>query len=312
MFRNVRFFCSKTFKPPNDAESVTILKILNTSTEEELAKFKVSQPRAAKIVQWRSENGLFNNCEDLLELKGIGGPIAVNKLYESIISPVPEKKSKEPKVDTLTVPDTFNEISKITSCSSIRVGITNISWASFEFCPENQNIEVTHLENYTFNEKKIHIGELVNKVWKASKHIPETDCYIFENPKIATPGSPGNAEQVNINVQQSQVLAMLSLIFRQRNTTSFENVFYLKRYIYARLFKLLVGTEIVSTKSVVDDILEQGNGSLKLDYEIRSKYQNLEPFEQEFLRQTLLMGLAFIKLSVFKCPKSLECLKRKD
>lgn len=310
MFR--RFYSKEVYKTLNATDAELILDKLNKSSVADLSKFKISEPRASKIVKHRADNGNFHSCEELLEIKGVGGASAVNKLFQSIISPDPPKKIVEKRSDILTIPDIYNGISTITSCSSIRVGISNISWASFEFSPENQAIQVTILENYTFNERKLHVGELVNKVIKTSKHIPETHCYVFENPKIGTPGTPGNAEQVNINVQQSQVLAMLSLILSQRNTSSFENVFFLKRYLYARLFKLLVGTEVVSTKSVVDELLEQGNGSLKIDYEIQSKFQHLEHFEQEYLRQTLLMGLAFIKLSVFKCPKSLECLKRKD
>ncbi|KAL5290694.1 hypothetical protein ACFFRR_010200 [Megaselia abdita] len=315
MFRklcSVRFYCSKFFKTPGENEASLILEQLNKSSVAELSRFKISEARASKLVNHRTEFGEFKNCEEILNVKGVGGVGAVNNLFESIISPTPQKKAKEGKPNILTIPDTHNGISTITSCSSIRVGVSNISWASFEFSSEDQNIRVTRLENYTFNERKLHIGELIKKVVNTAKHIPESDCYVFENPKIATPGTPGNAEQVNINVQQSQVLAMLSLVLSQRNTTSIDNVFFLKRYLYARLFKLLVGKEVVSTKSVVDEIIGHDQGYLKLDYEMKSKFENLEHFEQEYLRQTLLMGLAFIKLSVFKCPKSIQCLEQRN
>lgn len=307
-----REFCSKVLASTTAIEAETILQQLNKSSVADLSQFKISESRAAKIIEHRTENGLFESCEDLLKIKGIGGSSAVNRLFQSILSPDPPKKAKDPKSMIFTVPETYNDISNITSCSSIRVGISNISWTSFELFPEDRKIEVVSLENFTFDERKLHVGELVNKVISASKLIPDSQCYVFENPKLATPGTPGNAEQVNINVQQSQVLAMLSLILKQRKTSSLENVFYLKRYIYAKLFKCLVGSEVVSTKSVLDEILGHGQGQLTIDYDIKSKFKDLEHFEQEHLRQALLMGLAFINLSVFKCEKSLQSLAKKD
>lgn len=223
------------------------------------------------------------------------------------------KPKRLKKEKSFTIPKTYDGIIDVTSCSSIRVGFSSISCASFEISAEAQTMEVTNWENYTYNEKKLHVGELVSNVIKISKHIPESQCYIFENPKIATPGSPGNAEKVNINIQQAQVFAMLSLILSQRNQGTCENVFYLKRYIYARLFKLLVGTEVVTIKAIVNEIFEQDRGylNLKIKHDIKSKFDNLENFEQEYLGQTLLLGIAFIKLSIFKCEKSLKSMERR-
>lgn len=311
MLRNlnvVRLF-SNNFKALTVSENKTIVEELNKSSVNDLSKFKISEARAARIVKHRLENGIYKTSEELFELKGIGGVAGVNKFFQSIISPEKPKKVKEKHSTVFTVPETHEGISGITSCTSIKVGISNVSCVSFQFSSEDKTIQVTNLENYIFNERKLHVSELVNKVIEISKHIPDCQCYVLENPRIAAPGSPGNAEQVNINVQQSQVLAMLSLILSRRKTT-LPNVFYLKRYIHAKLFKLLIGNEMVTTKSVVNEILEEDQGYLKIDYEIKMKFENLENFEKEYLRQTLLMGIAFIKLSVFKCAKSLRCLER--
>ena len=56
-------------KEEDEAERISI----NTADEEQLCTLKGIGPATAKrIIEWREENGLFQNLEDLMRVKGIG------------------------------------------------------------------------------------------------------------------------------------------------------------------------------------------------------------------------------------------------
>lgn len=50
---------------------------------------------------------------------------------------------------------------------------------------------------------------------------------------------------------------------------------------------------------------------LKVKDEYKSIYESAERYEKEYMGQSLLMALAFVRLSVIQCPDSLAIINRR-
>lgn len=50
---------------------------------------------------------------------------------------------------------------------------------------------------------------------------------------------------------------------------------------------------------------------LKVNNEFKAIYESAERYEKEYLGQSLLMALAFVRLSVIQCPDSLAIIGRR-
>lgn len=235
---------------------------------------------------------------------------------------------------------------ELRSCVSLRIGVSSVTWARLEL-PESESINVpcnlTHWEHHDITEKKLHLGDLVQRLLYVDHLIPNADCYIFENPQMAQINSnPGTVHHQNISIQKSQVTAVLAYALcarsRYNNKKTEEiwpNVFYLRRFLTARLFSQLVGTERVSSEETIlhlmrthynvsqleyDNVSETGQDEKENDKSFRRNVQfslthremfsRAERYQREFLGQALLLNLAFMRLIVLQDEDSIAVVAR--
>lgn len=245
----------------------------------------------------------------------------------------------------MTIPNLCESQRKsVKSCVSVYVGISHITWSHFVLDDE-QPISLLDWKHFEIEDKKLHLSDLVNNVVHINRLIPNADVYVLENPLIAQAGAPGSVLQVNISIQKAQLVAMISLVLANRKNqtvtgvvangesdrVTVPTVFYLKNFLSSRLFGLLIGNEKISTESIVLSILrthlntdddnlihlsdepmspERVNTYLNANQSLREMYRNSSNVQKEFMGQSLLMGLAFIRLCILKCPLSLEKVGR--
>lgn len=319
-----------------DEQSKKILETINTKNDEELLQFRISKGRAVKIQQWKHKNGSFDKVEQLLNLDGFGLKM-LQKFGESILNDNPYKSlttaaTKQKSTSTLTTPQVTESIrQQVKSFVSIHIGVSSVTWAHFTL-PDNVNVptNVTEWAQFDIDAKKPHITNLVAIALHLNRIIPPADAYVLETPQIAQAGAPGSVASVNINIQKQQLIAMVSCTMASRgqivDDETRPNLFFLRQFLWARLFKTLVGGERVSTENVVLDLLRthwnvetgvsdtQSLGDLRLNINVppifRKCYANSMDYKREYMGQSLLLGMTFLRLILLKHAESLESLKR--
>lgn len=258
----------------------------------------------------------------------------MENFFESILQEkhdiIQEKKNKK-RGNAFTIPSFPDELSeKYKSCVSLNINVSNVTWSKIDVKEKDYPCELTHWGYYDLTDKRLHISDLVQRCRYIEKIIPEADCYILENPQLAQGGAPGSADQTNINVQRSQIISMLNLALASRTNFTLEEkrVFYLKRYLSYRLFNTLVGKERVSTEQIILDLMrthynfednidnteksaaESYSDKINIPLDLRKVFNNAERYQRDFLGQSLLLGLTFMRLCLLKSPKSLAALEK--
>lgn len=299
--------------------------------------YDITKARATKLQNWKTRNGPLQDLNDILYVEGFGLKIA-EKFFKSLLEPAGSRQSHSqlapPKV-TRTAPFITPLMSEqqrqlITSSVGVRIGVTSVSWARLEL-PESKYApcELTHWQHHEINDKKLHLAELVRRCLYVAHQIPQADCYILENPQMAQASSnPGSIDQQNVNIQKAQITAMLSyaLLARSNPDESKTNLFYLRRFLTARLFNHLVGTERVSSEETLlgmmrthynmeEAQLEQGEktylcNQVQFSSDLRAMYAKVERYQRELLGQAFLLNLAFVRLVLLQDPSSIASVSR--
>ncbi|KAM7355513.1 uncharacterized protein ACRADG_001539 [Cochliomyia hominivorax] len=334
-----------------------ILTIVNNYNLNELLGYEISKVRANKLLAYRTRNGLLKNLNDIFSVEGFGLKVA-DKFYQSLL--------QEPKTNELNLGKSgrsrtapfitpaleANQRETIKFCVSVRIGVNSITWARLDVPEQNVNAPciLTHWQHHEISEKKLHINELIQRCLYVNHLIPSADCYLFENPQMAqASNNPGSVEQQNINIQKAQVTAIMGYALASRNSHLKElsdhefdkkskilpNVFYVRRFLAARLFNHLVGTERVSSEETIinmmrtyyntnemDDYLpnegdenagneDVGNkeiqlsGKVQFPIELRQMFAKVPRYYREFLGQTLLLNLTFVRLVLLQDAESI-------
>lgn len=187
----------------------------------------------------------------------------------------------------------------------------------------------------------MHIAEFITSVLEIIERIPESDVYVFETPRVAHQGPQGTPATVNISVQMSQMAAMTAMAMSQRQYVDQDqsndesasssltsilkrpaHVLFLRQFLSSRLFHTVVGMERISTATVVGSLMQDSMnlryklpsnrpiaGEITIGSELQQLYASGDGHCKEYLGQSLLMGLSFLRLCVLQCPHSLDVLK---
>ncbi|XP_011204755.2 transcription elongation factor, mitochondrial isoform X1 [Bactrocera dorsalis] len=337
-----------------------ILTIVNKN--EELLNYDIAKTRAVKLIAWKKRNGPLQSLEDILQIEGFSLRIA-DKFYKSMLGGHVDESKVAPSARRRTAGFITPAIDAehravLRSCVSLRVGVSSITWARLEL-PDSESINapcnLTHWQHHDITEKKLHLSDLVQRLLYVDHLIPDADCYIFENPQMAINSNPGNVDQQNISIQKSQVTAVLAYALctrgryaealkngheilpdaNKKTEETWPNVFYLRRFLTARLFSQLVGTERVSSEETIlqlmrthynvsqlifDDESETVGNEKANDVSFRRNVQfplahrdmfsRAERYQREFLGQALLLNLAFMRLVVLQDADSIAVVTR--
>lgn len=340
-----------------------ILNAINTHSETELTTFNISKQRVKRIEMWKEKHGKFKSIEGILEVDGFGVKV-LERFCDSILnaSPNVEAEIVETKLDSNTakkkpqfVQPNLLEISRkmVQSCVSFHLDLNFIAWTKLSLGAEGDAIRPIHLEEWKCFEignedKKLSLSDLIQILIFLSDKVPCADAYVVEAPQTAQAKQPGSPVQVNVNVQKSQFLAMLSILMATRGriprvvetpmpdhvdedeemenslkeyvkpTKHQQKFFFLKTFLASRLYKTYIGNERVSTDSVVENILRYNYSqdqpdahtfsSINVPIKLREMFAQSDKVNREYMGQSLLVGLTFLKLCVLKCAQSTAIL----
>lgn len=284
------------------------------------SRYDISQNRVKKIYDYRTKKSKFQQLEDCLQLDGFGEKI-LDKFYDSILGN--KVKRVERRLASVVSPKLLDEFrTTIRTCCALNVSVNSISWSRIEIESDRQ-FKITEWNHFPIDHKKFQTHELAELALKVSRSIPEADVYLMENPARApTMMSNVNATTINVNVEKAQLIAMLSALLMNRTTTEIvegftTNLYFVKQFAAAKLFNTFVGNEKTSNNAVVMNLLGEDASALgwmniltdlKMEPlivadDVREQFFELGAVEREFIGQSLLLGLTFIKLGV-QCDKN--------
>ncbi|GAB0089525.1 Transcription elongation factor, mitochondrial [Sergentomyia squamirostris] len=312
-----RYLCDFSFKHSFTNDEVRkILNTVNSSSLEELSRFSIAKSRVEKIIGWRSENGKFRELDCLLELDDFGGKI-LQKFCQSILKEDKKDQISKQKITRMVVPKLSEEAREnIESCCSVQIGVDSVSWCRMTLQDEKSPTLVTHWHQRKFNTKNCHVLDLVEMILEVNEMIPDCDAFVLESPVNRPPSLSTSKTQITVNIEQSQILAMITLILSQRENSG---VFFLRSYLAARLFGTLVGSERVSSGSTVTHLLENTlpqstsedpRGRIICPEDVLTRYRSVDGSDREFMARSLMLSLGFLKLCLIQCPASLAAVNK--
>lgn len=212
----------------------------------------------------------------------------------------------------------------IRNCLALNITVSSVSWTRLEI-ESDRAFRVSDWQHVSIENKKFQTHELVQLALDISRSIPEADVYLIENPNRAPMMGNANATAINVNVEKAQLIAMLSALLMNRiarpeapEAEGSEmpqpptNLYFIKQFAAAKLFNTFVGNEKTSNNAVVMGLLGEDNSAqtqgwmsllsdlkmdpLQLSPEVKNHFFGLASIEREFIGQSLLVGLTFIKM----------------
>ncbi|KZC07364.1 PREDICTED: uncharacterized protein LOC107185634 [Dufourea novaeangliae] len=269
-----------------------ILIAAHECDKEKLQKY-VKGPYAETIILHCVTNGPYKSFNDLLSINNIENDI----MKETSIS-VTDKKVIDRHKRCKIIPTVKKMKERPKATLGIHVGPSMISWAfvNNDFRVLNWDWEPwcnIKSKNVTYNTISM-ASSIVEK-------LPEANAYVIEDVQILNKG----INRMMLHLQQQlivSVMACLRLRGRQLSSSSESDVYVMPYSTTARMFNLLVGSEIVSSNSIVKKIIgnaiEPNNKKLCviMDIEIKEKYARLNCDEQEQANLSLLRALSFLRL----------------
>lgn len=328
----------------NSQEQKQILQILNESSAEEMCRFNVSKERINNLQRFRRKHGQFSTLDDVLEVDGLGVKV-LERLCDSILKQISgseletsvemaqiQRKVTSPKnrrSQILTPTLQFDQKRNVESAVGIHIGVSALTWAHIDCSGKLLDWDLYSLE---FGNRKLHITSLFRIVQDICERLPKGDLFIMEDSVVLMQSLQQNPASVSINLQTSQLTAMLVALLNntplseEESSCQYEHrVFFLRSQLPARLFGILVGAERVSAQTVVLNILsgaqknsttEPSNRNLTSDvYTPISVNQNLTEaylkrtsVEKESLCWGLLLTIAFMDLIMHQNHHSLRAI----
>ncbi|CAO1430346.1 unnamed protein product [Diamesa serratosioi] len=304
--------------------------------------------------------GNFTKIEEILELDGFGIKV-LEKFCDSVLKFEQQLKETEANESQLVTkkkqqfvsPLLLENVRKsITSCVSLHMDLSCIAWTKFKLNPksdEDPSIKSIIIEDWNCYEiadadKKLNLTDLIQILLYISNKIPTAESYVIEAQQVVQQTQPGNPVQMNVNVQKSQLIAMLCMLLASRDgnqviikqdvdeqterddeieitknkSMSQQRLFLLRHFLASRLHKTYIGAEKVSTEHVIENILRYNYNDdqpestnfnlLDVPQNQRELYNDSPKVHKEYLGQSLLVGLTFLKLCVQKCSQSLSVI----
>ncbi|BFF96808.1 transcription elongation factor mitochondrial [Drosophila madeirensis] len=324
-----------------DEERQKILARINDTSIDHMLSYDITKGRASKLHSWRTRNGPLRDVNDILFVEGFGLKVA-KKFFRSLLEPEGARRGSEgnsiqkPKsirtAPFITPGMDEGQRTRIVSSVGVRIGVTSVSWARIEIGKNDKEpCRLTHWQHHELNDKKLHLAELARRCLYVTHQMPQADCYVLENPQMAQASSnPGSIDQQNVNIQKSQVTAILSYALLSRadpDATKCNNLYYMRRFLTARLFNHLVGTERVSSEDTIlsmmrthynmEDQIEatpQAHAGIRSQVQfpadLRNMFSQLERYQRELLGQAFLLNLAFARLVLLQDPLSISTVSR--
>lgn len=220
----------------------------------------------------------------------------------------------EPKLDEQQIDATRTFV-------SLYLDSNALTWVRFKL--NDNDISVIHIDKWQYNKLvmiKKNLHEIIDEMVKFVNEIPDSDTYVMEKhlKKMATVTAKSATSLMYSNQRIISLVLLLTKKYQQNHEQSLNNFYFMPHFLMGRLFELIIGNEITSTQKATEGILKNvhlNNANnlyqISFDETLRKQYFSASSVEREFLGRTMLLGLSFYRLAIFKCPDSINAIKKK-
>lgn len=236
--------------------------------------------------------------------------------------------------DTFVSPSLLETVRhRINSIVSFHIDLNYFAWTKICYLPNNENekfyVEEWYCHEIDSADRKLNLSTMSQLLVHLIEHIPKADAYVVEAmPLINT--SQGGPAQIVVNIKKAQFYAMLCALMSARNSLKshdkntqqlyFDSVFFIKTFLPSRFYKYLIGSEKVAAEQVVNMIFDYNDSvkhfekipkleSIDVPLKLRNYFSSSRSIEKEYLGNSLLVGLTFLKLCVQRCNECYGSLK---
>ncbi|CAG4962857.1 unnamed protein product [Colias eurytheme] len=333
-----RYYGQKLENKYSEIEKKNILEVINKSDVSTLSRYDVTKKRSKSISQHISNNGPINNLLDIEVIEGFSEKHA-EKLFDSILQG--KVKVEEPnavkqikgQILNPTLSESMRQAAK--SVLTVYVTINSVSWTLID----RSNYEVLDWQyqgiHYPEN-KRFQLSDILEISWEIVTKLPTADLYVMkaEATSLRASGSdPNNPKVLGINLQKSQMVAMMvAFISARGNTISVEidedsnsemvnkfkqNVFFLRSSLPFRLYGTLIGNERVTSDQTVDMLLKENNqispnqNHVFVPERLQNKFRDQNDLERDMMAQCMLFALTFMDLCIYRNKDKIDRLLSK-
>lgn len=185
-----------------------------------------------------------------------------------------------------------------------------ISWTALDVDGHLKNWESHKFES----QSKTSLVPLVNSIIEIASKIPDADAYIMEADVYTSIGKLKSSAYYYHLQRQQVITTIISVLCMRRQykynmnddkskPSMLHNFYTMQPRSPARLFNLIVGSEVVSNESIISDILLgkqienlSALPSINVDSTIMFYYRKSDKATQNLMNTSLLLTLAFINL----------------
>lgn len=327
----------------NQEEATRILDAVNKFSPKDLKNYNISQMRLNKLLHHRDVQGDFKSIEDLLELEGFGVKVLERFCNSILLSGVKESEDKTEhegdtvemsyhKKNSFVTPALLESVrSTIKTVVSFQLDLNFFSWTKICYNPQANDTTCGkyYVEDWQCYEigdsmKKLKLPDLVKLLDTLKENIPHADVYVIESLPLVQ-SILSSESKIVVNIHKAQLYAMVCAVMSSRKPLKeseerTDNVFFLKTFLPSRFYKYLVGNERVASATVIEAIMEYNEkviptkadpkiASIDIPLKLKEYWSSSIPVHKEYLGNSLLVGLTFMKLCVEKCNKSIASMK---
>ena len=275
-----------------------ILKVINEGNLMELKRYTFPTYAAALISQ-REAKGPYNSIQHLFSYNELE-PHVIKRICSLIMQEETRAKGYKYRVTPVMeakVPETI---------LGLHVGPTVVSWALID-----KNFQVVEWNYTTWSgDMPGSISyNLIKLISTIVERIPMSTVYVMEEP-IRPKKVPRNILQ-NMQLQQQLMIAIMTCVALRKGKSDLpapkHNVYILHTQTTARLFNLLIRSEVISTEYAMETIDRNiiktsttEDMNVHLNDETKLLYTQATCDEQEQMSWSLLKALTFLRLALLR------------
>ncbi|XP_072270137.1 transcription elongation factor, mitochondrial isoform X2 [Pyxicephalus adspersus] len=278
-----------------------ILHLLNTASESQLDCVKELQgKKAASIVQYREENGLFQDLNTLHQVPQFQSTL-IHKVCTSILNY--SAKADGNVMAKFLKPDIpLCKLRGANSIVSIVFGLKKLAWVHID-CTMTVK-EWQQQECFHFMKGK-HLPELyLEDISLVVTQIPQADFYILERPAVSNQNSSLFPVLLHLRTVEAMLYCLLNprLLEKQQHC-----VFSMNRNTVGKHFEIMVGESRTSGVDIVQRLIQAAiaapkprvNFSPELIHQYRHQLQARGQNRNEEMCDALLQAVTFYELVSF-------------
>ncbi|XP_073946621.1 uncharacterized protein [Choristoneura fumiferana] len=309
----------------SDEQKDKIVKVIN-DIRDDLSGYDISKAKLKKFSEWRNSKGQIKILTDLELVDGFTKKTVI-KLCDSILQGPEEKPRKSSKIKGQILHPNLSEVVR-KSCQSVLavyINVNSVVWTLIE----KKQYEVKEWKYYPIeypDGKKLQITDIYDIASSITAQLPAADVYVMkaEATSLRAAGSdPSNVKAIAVNLQKAQMIAMLVALINssgdaletshETEETPKHKVYFLRHTLPFRLYGTLVGNERVSTDQTVEMLLQNPTDSqVRVSEHLKTMFRSQKELQKDMLGHSLLLGLTFMDLCIYKNQESIEKLIKRN